>query len=1182
MMENRKTIIIVLFFLLTTLFSVNLFAQHFCARFDGIDDYIVAPDIDLTNQMTIEFWVKPSAFLNNGSRIITKVFATTPYGTYGVYEVFIASNGNFPVFNLVDTQDDNHQVYLHSDQGGALNINTWIHIAVTYDGSYMRIFYNGELQSYNQVSMTIKETNYPLFFGRWNPSGNEFSGYIDELRIWNVAKTQSEILLNKNKILTGNESGLLAYYRFENDCLDETSHNNDGTGYGITYALSQVPLAMLPIVNTQPVTSIKSTTATLNGTVNANSQSTTVIFEYGKTTSYGTTVIANPNTVTGNSETPVKYNLTGLDPNTTYHCRVVATNNSGTSEGEDVSFTTFDLTPIVTTDPASNIDEHSATLNGTVNANGQSSTVIFEYGKTILYGSTVIANPNTVTGNTDTPVKYEVTGLDPNTTYHYRVVSTNNSGTSEGSDQTFVTLLSVVDKPTAITIDAENITTNSVTLKGFVNPKGLSTTVIFEYGETTSYGNEITAAQSPITGSSVVSVSANLTELTENTTYHFRVKATNSQGITNGADESFTTLQSGGAPIATTSLPEEITANSAILKGEINANGLSTTVSFEYGESISYGSTVIAVPNTVTGTTNTPVVYHLSGLQKNTTYHYRVLATNSQGTSNGMDQSFTTLESGSAPSAITESPESITTNSVILNGKVNPNELNTTVIFEYGETTSYGNQITASQSPVAGTINLEVNALLSGLSDNTTYHFRVKATNSAGLSYGEDRIFKTQINYPETYTLEQNITFPIHEKGSDYQPEDYRLIGLPGNPDLPVYSLFTGNHNEDWQVYWDNGKPTDYFVAYENSQIFNFKRGRGFWIISIGEINIDVNVNSAQLNNSFQVELPLHSGWNIITNPVNEPISWNLIKDVNEISEPIWNYNGSFTKANNFVPFKGYYFYNSENSSVLQIPYKAQALGKMTVNFDGPKDWRLNISVCEKEKFSETVSLGVSSYAELGVGRFDYHKPRSLGKKPDIIFERMEWDENFPNFASDIRPYYKDVESWDFKILSPKKEQVILKIFGINDVPIEFDIILIEKSNLNYMDIRKNNEIILRPDSESSNFNLVVGKPGKIQEHIENLLPESFSLEANYPNPFNPSTTIPLNIPVDSKIDLSVYNMLGQKIYTLHNGHISSGKYFFIWEGCDVYRKPVPTGVYIVKCTSETGYLGLRKILFIK
>jgi phosphodiesterase/alkaline phosphatase D-like protein len=95
--------------------------------------------------------------------------------------------------------------------------------------------------------------------------------------------------------------------------------------------------------------------------------------------------------------------------------------------------------PSATTGAATAVGNSSATLNGTVNANGSITTVTFEYGQDTNYGTTVTADQSPVTGSTDTAVSANISGLDPNTTYHYRVVGVNSAGSTNGADMTFAT-----------------------------------------------------------------------------------------------------------------------------------------------------------------------------------------------------------------------------------------------------------------------------------------------------------------------------------------------------------------------------------------------------------------------------------------------------------------------------------------------------------------------------------------------------------------------------------------------------------------------------------------------------------------------------------------------------------------------------------------------------------------------
>jgi hypothetical protein len=117
-------------------------------------------------------------------------------------------------------------------------------------------------------------------------------------------------------------------------------------------ASPQMAGASIPGASTGAATKVTATTATLNGVVNPNKEDTTFVFEYGTTTAYGTATAAQP-AVSGNAGKDVSADITGLTPGTTYHFRLVATNPSGTDQGNDATFTTLAANyPLPTPPPA--------------------------------------------------------------------------------------------------------------------------------------------------------------------------------------------------------------------------------------------------------------------------------------------------------------------------------------------------------------------------------------------------------------------------------------------------------------------------------------------------------------------------------------------------------------------------------------------------------------------------------------------------------------------------------------------------------------------------------------------------------------------------------------------------------------------------------------------------------------
>ena len=511
--------------------------------------------------------------------------------------------------------------------------------------------------------------------------------------------------------------------------------NAVGTTYGQDRIFTLGSAGTIPTATTNAASSITAATATLNGIVNAGDAETTVIFEYGSDTGYGTMVTADQNPVVGTTNTIVTAVVGELLPNTTYHVRVVADNTHGTVNGDDMTFITLPLPPIASTDAAAAIGTTAATLNGTVSANNSSTTVTFQYGIDTNYGTTVTANQSPVTGATNTAVSRSISGLMNGITYHYRVLAVNAGGTTYGSDMTFTTGTSA---PTATTNAATAVGTTSATLNGTVNANNAPTGVTFELGTDNSYGRTVTADQTPVTGSSNTAVSVSVLSLLPATTYHFRMVAQNANGTAYGADMTFTTRS---APTVTTNVPSLVTTTGATLNGTVNAHNSSATVTFEYGLTTAYGTTVTADQSPVTGAANTPVNRAVSGLTGNTTYHYRVVGQNADGTTNGADMTFTTIVA--APTAVTNSATSVLFNGATLNGTINANNAATTVTFEYGTTIGYGTTVTADQSPVSGSAIKPVSVAVTGLANNTTYHYRVVAVNGNGTTNGADMTFTT-------------------------------------------------------------------------------------------------------------------------------------------------------------------------------------------------------------------------------------------------------------------------------------------------------------------------------------------------------------------------------------------------------------------------------------------------------
>jgi sugar lactone lactonase YvrE len=228
---------------------------------------------------------------------------------------------------------------------------------------------------------------------------------------------------------------------------------------------------------------ITSTTATLNGTVNPNNSPTAYRFEYVTDTQYQVDGFASAtNTPVGDAgstigDQTVSADITGLEAGALYHFRLVANNGTGGDvQGSEATFATAPDVPAGATD----VTADAATLIGTIDSHGSAVSYRFEYGKTTAYGKAtpLVANAPP----TDGEVTTAISGLEPSTTYHVRVLATVNGQTATGPDGTFETL----PAPSVTIAEATDITTTAVTLHANADTNGLAGSYTFTVTATDS------------------------------------------------------------------------------------------------------------------------------------------------------------------------------------------------------------------------------------------------------------------------------------------------------------------------------------------------------------------------------------------------------------------------------------------------------------------------------------------------------------------------------------------------------------------------------------------------------------------------------------------------------------------------------------------------------------------------
>jgi DNA-binding beta-propeller fold protein YncE len=300
-------------------------------------------------------------------------------------------------------------------------------------------------------------------------------------------------------------------------------------------------------------------------------------------------------------------------------------------------------------------------LNGTV---GPANTIVsecgFEWGvENLAEHVASCAQSLPLTGNAPVPVTTTLTGLEGSTTYDYMLVARNEHGSIEGKEMAFQTpavLPRVGNQPPGIS----NVSQTSALISASIDTEHSPTTYFIECVEAAAYEPVNLNPYDEGSTTAVVALPAgrgfervrpiDVSGLRPGASYDCRLVATNEGGTEYGSNYVFATAPATHAK-ASTGAATGITQTTAVLSGTANAEGLATSYRFEIGPGPEYGTIVAGSIGTEAG--ERTLAASLGGLSPGTTYHYRLVATNADGTVDGTDRTFTT---GSYVSALLSPP----------------------------------------------------------------------------------------------------------------------------------------------------------------------------------------------------------------------------------------------------------------------------------------------------------------------------------------------------------------------------------------------------------------------------------------------------------------------------------------------------------------------------------------------
>jgi len=405
---------------------------------------------------------------------------------------------------------------------------------------------------------------------------------------------------------------------------------------------------------------------------------------------------------------------------------------------------------------------------------------------------------------------------------------------------------------------------------------------------------------------------------------------------------------------------------------------------------------------------------------------------------------------------------------------------------------------------------------------------------------------------------------------------NYRLVALPGQVNLGIETTLTGEPGEsnDWRVFWDDGSSTtqEGLVEFDGSSTFNFQSGRGFWVLSRNNWAVNQEFQPVALDDAANASIPLHEGWNIISNPLGKDVSWASVQSVNGVSEPLWSFTGSFNQESTFPSAQSgeaFYFFNAQGLDELQVPFFSSSGSSAAIASKKESAETIRIDARLDGEKASSVWVGTHPDAEGGKDKFDSFSPPGYFTDATLAVANGKIESKY-SLASDLRPAGTDGHAYDLTLQAETSGELTLRARGLSDLGGEKEVRLYNNQNGRSFDLRSNSTVEVEAPSETAEFTLLVGTSSYVDQETSEIVPEKLDLR-QYPNPIQAQgqATIEYSLPEQAEVSVTVYDILGRRVRTLVSGERQrAGVHTLRWDARGSQGQVLASGVYFARLSA--------------